>query len=155
VAASGTVPAGSALAGLRVLDLGTFIAAPFAAGLLAELGAAVIKVEQPGPGDPIRDLGDKVQGRTLFWALEGRGRRSVTCNLRHPHGQEIVLQLARRSDLVIENFRPARWSAGTWATTACARRTPASSCCASPPTVRPAPSPPAPDSGAWPRRSGA
>ncbi|HVG98152.1 MAG TPA: CaiB/BaiF CoA-transferase family protein [Chloroflexota bacterium] len=104
-----------ALDGLRVLDLGTFIAAPFAAGLLAEQGATVIKVEQPGGGDPIRDLGDKVRGRALFWALEGRGRRSVTCNLRHPKGQALALGLVRHSDLVIENFRPGtleRWNLG-------------------------------------------
>ena len=90
-------PAPGALSGLRVLDLGTFIAAPFAAGLLAEMGAEVIKVEQPGPGDPIRDLGDKVNSRSLFWALEGRGRRSVTCNLRQPRGQDLARRLARRS----------------------------------------------------------
>jgi crotonobetainyl-CoA:carnitine CoA-transferase CaiB-like acyl-CoA transferase len=105
----------AALDDLRVLDLGTFIAAPFAAGLLAELGAEVIKVEQPGSGDPIRNLGDKVQGRALFWALEGRGRRSVTCNLRHPRGQALVLDLVRHCDLVIENFRPGtleRWNLG-------------------------------------------
>ncbi len=98
-----------------MLDLGTFIAAPFAAGLLAEMGAEVIKVEQPGTGDPIRDLGDKVDSRSLFWALEGRGRRSVTCNLRQPRGQDLALRLARRSDLVIENFRPGtleRWNLG-------------------------------------------
>lgn len=104
-----------ALGGLRVLDLGTFIAAPFAAGLMAELGADVLKVEQPGSGDPIRDLGDKVKGRALFWALEGRGRRSVTCNLRHPRGQALALELVRGSDVVIENFRPGtleRWHLG-------------------------------------------
>jgi crotonobetainyl-CoA:carnitine CoA-transferase CaiB-like acyl-CoA transferase len=104
-----------ALAGLRVLDLATFIAGPFTAGLLAELGADVIKVEQPGPGDPIRELGDKVNGRALFWALEGRGRRSITCNLRLPRGQELALDLIRRADVVIENFRPGtleRWHLG-------------------------------------------
>jgi crotonobetainyl-CoA:carnitine CoA-transferase CaiB-like acyl-CoA transferase len=104
-----------ALDGLTVLDLGTFIAAPFAAGLLAEFGADVIKVEQPGIGDPIRDLGTKVGGRALFWALEGRGRRSITCNLRLPRGQELALELIRRSDVVIENFRPGtleRWNLG-------------------------------------------
>ena len=104
-----------ALAGLRVLDLATFIAAPFAAGLLAELGADVIKVEQPGSGDALRELGDKARGRSLFWALEGRGRRSVTCNLRLPRGQELALELIRRSDVVVENFRPGtleRWNLG-------------------------------------------
>ena len=109
-----TVPA-AALHGLRVLDLATFIAAPFAAGLLAELGADVIKVEQPGTGDSMRELGEKVNGRALFWALEGRGKRSITCNLRVPRGQELALELIRRSDVVVENFRPGtleRWNLG-------------------------------------------
>jgi crotonobetainyl-CoA:carnitine CoA-transferase CaiB-like acyl-CoA transferase len=109
------VPPAGALDGVRVLDLGTFIAAPFAAGLMAELGADVLKVEQPGQGDPIRDLGDRIRGRSLFWALEGRGRRSVTCNLRDPRGQDLALELVRRSDVVIENFRPGtleRWNLG-------------------------------------------
>ena len=108
-------PAPRALEGLRVLDLATFIAAPFCAGLLAEFGAAVIKVEQPDAGDSLRELGEKVNGRALFWALEGRGKRSVTCNLRVPRGQELALELIRRSDVVVENFRPGtleRWNLG-------------------------------------------
>jgi crotonobetainyl-CoA:carnitine CoA-transferase CaiB-like acyl-CoA transferase len=103
------------LEGLRVLDLATFIAAPFCAGLLAEFGAEVIKVEQPDGGDSLRELGEKVNGRALFWALEGRGKRSVTCNLRVPRGQELALELIRRSDVVVENFRPGtleRWNLG-------------------------------------------
>jgi crotonobetainyl-CoA:carnitine CoA-transferase CaiB-like acyl-CoA transferase len=103
----------SALEGLRVLDLATFVAGPFAAGLLAELGADVIKVEQPGTGDSLRELGEKANGRALFWALEARGRRSITCNLRMPRGQELVLDLVRQTDVVIENFRPGtleRWN---------------------------------------------
>src|ERR687883_2044483 len=90
-----------ALEGVRVLDVATFIAAPFCAGLLAELGADVIKVEQPGPGDPLRELGSKVRGQGLFWALEARNRRSVTCNLRVPRGQELALGLVRASDTVV------------------------------------------------------
>jgi crotonobetainyl-CoA:carnitine CoA-transferase CaiB-like acyl-CoA transferase len=110
-----TAGASSALEGVRVLDLATFIAAPFCAGLLGELGADVIKVEQPGAGDPLRDLGPKVSGQGLFWALEARGRRSVTCNLRVSRGQELVLGLVGQSDIVVENFRPGtleRWSLG-------------------------------------------
>src|SRR6476469_3032948 len=104
-----------ALDGVRVLDLATFIAAPFCAGLLAEFGADVIKVEQPGAGDPLRELGTKVEGQGLFWALEARNRRSVTCNLRLPAGQELVRGLVRRCDVVVENFRPGtleRWNLG-------------------------------------------
>src|SRR5687767_7287954 len=103
------------LTDIRVLDLSTFIAGPFAAGLLAELGAHVTKVEQPVIGDPIRELGTKANNRALFWALEGRGRRSVTLNLRAPRGQQLALDLVKRSDVVIENFRPGtleRWNLG-------------------------------------------
>ena len=104
-----------ALDGLRVLDLATFIAAPFCAGLLAEYGADVVKVEQPGIGDALRELGPKANGRTLFWALEARGRRSISLNLREPRGQELALRLIERSDIVVENFRPGtleRWNLG-------------------------------------------
>jgi crotonobetainyl-CoA:carnitine CoA-transferase CaiB-like acyl-CoA transferase len=104
-----------ALEGVRILDLATFIAAPFCAGLLAELGADVIKVEQPGAGDPLRELGTKVDGQALFWSLEARGRRSITCNLRLERGQELILGLVRDCDIVVENFRPGtleRWNLG-------------------------------------------
>jgi crotonobetainyl-CoA:carnitine CoA-transferase CaiB-like acyl-CoA transferase len=104
-----------ALAGLRVLDLATFIAGPFCGGLLAEYGADVVKVEQPGVGDSLRELGPKAHGRGLFWALEARGRRSITLNLREARGQELALKLIARSDIVIENFRPGtleRWHLG-------------------------------------------
>src|ERR687885_2987585 len=94
-----------ALSGVRVLDMATFIAGPFCAGLLAEFGADVIKVEQPGAGDSLRELGEKVNGRALFWALEARGKRSVTLNLRIPRGQELGRELIHRSDIVLENFR--------------------------------------------------
>ncbi|MFN0074176.1 MAG: CaiB/BaiF CoA transferase family protein [Chloroflexota bacterium] len=103
----------SALSGVRVLDMATFIAGPFCAGLLAEFGADVIKIEQPGVGDSLRELGEKVNDRALFWALEDRGRRSVTCNLRVERGQALALELIKQSDIVVENFRPGtleRWN---------------------------------------------
>ncbi len=110
---------GGPLAGLRVLDLGTRIAAPFCAGLLGEQGADVIKVEQPGRGDFMRDIGPFVEDAgdgdprySLFWAVEGRGRRSVTVDLRRPEGQDLVRRLAAECDVVCENFRPGtleRW----------------------------------------------
>jgi len=100
-----------------VLDLGTRIAAPFCAGLLGEQGAEVIKVEQPGTGDPLRQLGPFVDGPegpySLYWAVEGRGRKSVTLDLRTPRGQEVFRDLAGHADVVCENFRPGtleRWS---------------------------------------------
>ncbi|MBV8950191.1 MAG: CoA transferase [Actinobacteria bacterium] len=105
------------LAGLRVLDLGTRIAAPFCAGLLGELGAEVVKIEQPGAGDFMREIGPFVPGSdddahggspgySLFWAVEGRGRKSVTLDLRKPEGQELFRRLAATADVVVENFRP-------------------------------------------------
>ena len=103
------------LAGIRVLDLATFVAAPFCATMLAEFGADVIKVEMPGPGDPLRELGYKHNGVGLFWAQENRNKKGVTCNLRVPKGQEIIKELAKRSDVLVENFRPGtmeRWNLG-------------------------------------------
>lgn len=103
------------LAGIRVLDVGTRIGAPFCAGLLGELGADVVKVEQPGAGDFMRTIGPFVDGYSLFWAVEGRGRRSVTCDLRHSTGQELFRRLAATADVVVENFRPGtmeRWGLG-------------------------------------------
>ncbi|MEP6624536.1 MAG: CaiB/BaiF CoA-transferase family protein [Acidimicrobiia bacterium] len=101
------------LAGLRVLDLGTRIAAPFCAGLLGEQGAEVIKIEQPGTGDFMRQIGPFTDdGYSLFWAVEGRGRRSVTLDLRQSEGQAVYRSLAATADVVVENFRPGtleRW----------------------------------------------
>jgi crotonobetainyl-CoA:carnitine CoA-transferase CaiB-like acyl-CoA transferase len=100
------------LAGVRVLDLGTRIAAPFCAGLLGELGAEVIKIEQPGTGDFMRELGPFVDGHSLYWSVEGRGRKSVTLDLRKPDGARLFRELAATADVVCENFRPGtleRW----------------------------------------------
>ena len=108
------------LTGLRVLDLGTRIAAPFCAGQLGELGAEVIKVEQPGSGDFLRDLGpfaenDEGEQQSLFWSVEGRGRKSVTLDLRTAEGQSLFRQLAATADVICENFRTGtleRWHIG-------------------------------------------
>jgi len=103
------------LAGLRVLDLGTRIAAPFCAGLLGEQGAEVIKVEMPGSGDFMREIGPFDDGYSLFWAVEGRGRKSVTIDLRKPDGQALVRRLAETADVLVENFRPGtleKWNIG-------------------------------------------
>jgi crotonobetainyl-CoA:carnitine CoA-transferase CaiB-like acyl-CoA transferase len=100
------------LEGVRVLDLGTRIAAPFCAGLLGEQGAEVIKVEQPGTGDFMREIGPFLDGYSLFWAVEGRGRKSVTIDLRVEEGQGVFRRLAATADVVVENFRPGtleRW----------------------------------------------
>src|SRR5215468_963479 len=93
------------LVGLRVLDLGTRIGAPFAATLLADLGADVIKVELPGQGDFMRTIGPFENGYSLFWAVEGRGKRSVTLDLRKAEGQRLFRELAATAQIVCENFR--------------------------------------------------
>lgn len=109
------------LEGLRILDLGTRIAAPFCAGLLGEMGAEVIKIEQPGTGDFMREIGPFVKpagdddGYSLFWAVEGRGRKSVTIDLRTSPGQDLVRRLSAKADVLVENFRPGtleRWQLG-------------------------------------------
>lgn len=94
------------LEGLRVIDVGTRLAAPFCAGLLGEMGAEVIKVEQPSGGDFMRTIGPFEDGYSLFWAVEGRGRRSVTLDLRRPRGQDLFRRLSAGADVVCENFRP-------------------------------------------------
>ncbi|HKF91858.1 MAG TPA: CaiB/BaiF CoA-transferase family protein [Acidimicrobiia bacterium] len=108
------------LEGLRVLDLGTRIAAPFCAGLLGEMGAEVVKVEQPGSGDFMREIGPFMEAGdgesySLFWAVEGRGRKSITLDLRRDEGQELFRRLAATADVVVENFRPGtleQWHIG-------------------------------------------
>jgi crotonobetainyl-CoA:carnitine CoA-transferase CaiB-like acyl-CoA transferase len=92
------------------------VAAPFAATLLAEFGAEVIKVEQPGSGDSLRTLGEQKNGEGLFWLQEARNKRTLACDLRNPEGQEIIRRLvACGYDVVFENFRPGtleRWGLG-------------------------------------------
>src|SRR6202166_594881 len=103
------------LEGLRVIDVGTRIGAPFCAGLLGEWGAEVVKVEQPGTGDFMRTIGPFVDGYSLFWAVEGRGRKGATCDLRTPEGQDLFRRLAATADVVCENFRPGtmeEWGLG-------------------------------------------
>jgi crotonobetainyl-CoA:carnitine CoA-transferase CaiB-like acyl-CoA transferase len=94
------------LAGVRVLDLGTRIGAPFCAGILGEQGAEVIKIEQPGTGDFMRTIGPFVDGYSLFWSVEGRGRKSVTLDLRRPEGQALFRRLTQHAHVICENFRP-------------------------------------------------
>ena len=74
------------LSGLRILEIGHFVAAPFCTRLLADLGAEVIKIEPPG-GDPVRQWGKQINGQSLWWSLHGRNKRSMTLNLKHPEGR--------------------------------------------------------------------
>ncbi len=97
----------AALDGLLVLDLATFVAAPFCSTLLGEFGAEVIKVEQPGVGDDLRRLGrPAAPGLSYWWLAEARNKKSITCNLRMPEGQELIKRLVARADILTENFRP-------------------------------------------------
>ena len=89
-----------------MIDVGTRIGAPFCAGLLGEWGAQVIKVEEPSGGDFMRAIGPFEDGYSLFWSVEGRGRRSATCDLRTPDGQDLFRRLTATADVVCENFRP-------------------------------------------------
>jgi formyl-CoA transferase len=94
------------LAGMKVVELGTLIAGPFAARILAEFGAETIKIESPDGGDPLRRWRLLYQGTSLWWLVQARNKKSVTVNLKHPQGVEIVRQLAEQADVLIENFRP-------------------------------------------------
>lgn len=97
------------LADLRVLELGTLIAGPFAGRWLADFGADVIKIEHPAQGDPLRDWGENAnQGDSLWHLVQSRGKRSVTADLHDPDDQAVVRALALESDILIENFRPGR-----------------------------------------------
>ncbi|MGE5523397.1 MAG: CaiB/BaiF CoA transferase family protein [Rhodospirillaceae bacterium] len=103
------------LAGLKVIELGTLIAGPFCARILAEFGAEVIKVEAPDGGDQLRQWRKMYEGTSLWWYVQARNKKSITVNLRDAEGQEIVRKLARDADIVVENFRPGaleKWNIG-------------------------------------------
>ncbi|MGH2584954.1 MAG: CaiB/BaiF CoA transferase family protein, partial [Dehalococcoidia bacterium] len=94
------------LTGVRVIDLGTVLAGPFAATLLADFGAEVIKVELPGRGDTLRQLGPVRDGTSLWFAADARNKRSVTLDLHRPEGRELLLRLVTVADALVENFIP-------------------------------------------------
>jgi len=94
------------LAGLKVVELGTLIAGPFATRLMAEFGAEVIKIESPDGGDPLRQWRMMHEGTSLWWYLQARNKKSITVNLKHPDGLDIVRRLLRDADILVENFRP-------------------------------------------------
>ncbi|MEP6625211.1 MAG: CaiB/BaiF CoA-transferase family protein [Acidimicrobiia bacterium] len=105
-------PSSSPLTGLRVLELGSFIAGPFAGQLLGDLGAEVVKVEAPGTGDPMRGWGVTVDGRSLWWPAIARNKQSIAIDLRTDAGRDLARDLAEHCDVVVENFKPgtlARW----------------------------------------------
>ncbi|AZP80113.1 CaiB/BaiF CoA transferase family protein [Mycobacterium avium] len=104
------------LDGIRVLELGTLIAGPFAGRLLGDMGADVIKVELPRAPDPLRTWGQaEVDGHHVFWTVHARNKRAITLDLRHPRSRELFCELVEKSDIVVENFRPGtleKWNLG-------------------------------------------
>lgn len=95
------------LAKMRILEIGHFVAAPFCTRLLADLGADVIKVE-PLAGDPVRQWGEMLGGRSLWWSMHGRNKRSLTLNLKSAKAKQIIFDLIRNCDAVVENMRPGQ-----------------------------------------------
>lgn len=112
---SGVNGASGPLTGLRVLDISTVYAAPFAAALLGDFGAEVLKVEMPGSGDPLRGMQPFEGEESLVWAALSRNKRSITLNLKKERGQDLLMQLLADRDVLFENFRPGtleRWGLG-------------------------------------------
>jgi crotonobetainyl-CoA:carnitine CoA-transferase CaiB-like acyl-CoA transferase len=104
----------AALDDIRVIDVGHVLAGPFAATLLGDLGADVIKIEPP-EGDGLRQLGPRKDGQPIWWSVAARNKRCVTLDLRTPEGQDVLRRLARKADVLVENFRPGtmeRWNIG-------------------------------------------
>jgi len=104
------------LSDLRVVEMGQLVAGPFCGQLLGDFGAEVIKLEPPGAGDPMRQWGrEKPHGRSLWWPVIARNKKSVTCDLRSAEGQDLARRIVDRADVVVENFRPGtleRWGLG-------------------------------------------
>lgn len=94
------------LEGLRVIEIGELVAGPFAGTLLAEFGAEVVKVERPGRGDLLRQFGPSVNGKSLYWLVNSRGKKSVVLDLRLPRGREVLAELIACSDVLVESLRP-------------------------------------------------
>jgi formyl-CoA transferase len=95
-----------ALCNLRVIELGQLIAGPFAAKTLADFGADVIKIEPPTTGDPLRKWRLLNDGTSVWWQIQSRNKRSIALDLKQAEAQDIVRQLVKDADVLIENFRP-------------------------------------------------
>lgn len=103
------------LEGVKVLELGSLIAGPFASRIMAEFGAEVIKVEPPEKGDPIRNWRVVHEGTSLWWYVQSRNKKCITLDLKSSEGKEIIQKLAEEVDIVVENFRPGtleKWGIG-------------------------------------------
>ena len=104
------------LADLRVIELGTLLAGPFCGQLLGDMGAEVIKIEPPGQGDPLRVWGRQKAGDpSLWWPVVGRNKKAITLDMRQEEGQNILKELVKKADFLLENFRPGtmeKWGCG-------------------------------------------
>ena len=103
------------LSGIRVLELGQLIAGPFAAKMLAEFGAEVIKIEPPGKGDPLRNWRLLHDGTSVWWQVQSRNKKSVSLDLRQPEAQDLIRAMIKDVDVVVENFKPGameKWGLG-------------------------------------------
>lgn len=103
------------LKGIKVLELGNIVAAPFAGKLFAEFGAEVIKVEEPTKGDPLRNWRVMYEDTSVWWHVQARNKKSITVNMRKEKGQQIIKKLVKNADVVLENFKPGtmeRWGLG-------------------------------------------
>ncbi len=109
-------PLAGPLHDVRVIEMGQLLAGPFCGQLLADFGAEVIKIEPPGTGDPMRDWGrEKANGKSLWFPVVARNKKSVTLNLRTEEGQALARRLISQADILVENFRPGtmeRWGLG-------------------------------------------
>ncbi len=114
--ATDQVDNGGPLHGLRVIEMGSLLAGPFCGQLLGDFGAEIIKVEPPGVGDPMRQWGrEKAHGKSLWWPVVARNKKSITVDLRLPEGQQLIRDLVAHADFVLENFRPGtmeKWNLG-------------------------------------------
>jgi formyl-CoA transferase len=95
-----------ALLGIRVLDLSRVLAGPFLTMLLADMGAEIIKLEIPGRGDDAREFPPFLDGQSMYYVNLNRGKKSITLNLKHPEGKRVFVELVKRCDVLLENFRP-------------------------------------------------
>ena len=99
-------PASGPFAGLRVIEMGHALAGPLACTLLGDFGADVIKVERPGVGDSLRAMGPKHNGTGVWWSVTGRNKRSICIDYKQPAGRDLILDLLRKADVLVENYRP-------------------------------------------------
>jgi len=115
MATQSSQPAPGPLAGVRVIELGQLIAGPFCGKTLADFGAEVVKIEPPGKGDPLRKWRMLKNGNSVWWEVQSRNKQSVTLDLTQPEGQDILRELVKEADVLIENFRPGKmeeWGLG-------------------------------------------